>query len=172
MKRINNKTIDNNNDKLNIFNILDLFNSQKIDKLYDKSVYLCNKLKRELSQMSQISLINDSTIIETINPEMKKININNNIEKLLIKKIKLIKNKKLPFNRINRNKFIKKRKKSFFSFEKWNKENLNSSKKEDSQNSTLKYYKNVYNNNKEFSEFLIVFRQIEMQIIIILYLEL
>ena len=148
MKKIDGNITDiniNNNPGLNIFNRLKLFNCKKINNIFDKNISLCDKLTKQLFQLSSF---NEKTINEATNQNKK-----NNLDKfIIIKKNKVNKNKICKFNRTNRQNFLKK---SFISFEKRNKEKYSSNKEEEStflsknSSSFNKNYKSFYKNNTE-----------------------
>ena len=154
-KRIDDNSIDNNSFNLNIFNKLNLFNCQKINKIFDKSISFCDKLKKELSKLSSN---NNSSIIDSFSQE-KNYNTHK-IDKFMMN-IKLTKNINFQFNRKLSEKSTKKRK-IFFSFEKMRQQKKNANKKEEltilSPKSTL------FNNNKSNKRKNNEFKQIKNRI--------
>ena len=91
MKKIKEEISAINNMKLNIFKRLTLSNCKKLNKLCFNSVSLCDKLTQELWQFCQI---NDNII-------MKKNSEENQIKKLILKRLRLKKKKSYQFNRFN-----------------------------------------------------------------------
>ena len=130
---------------LNTFNRLKLFNLKKINNICDKSLSLCDKLTKQLFQLSSF---NEKTINETINQKK-----NNNLDKfIIIKENRVNKSKICKFKRANSQHFLKK---SFVSFEKRNNEKYSSNREEEStflsknSSSFNKNYKSFYKNYSE-----------------------
>ena len=148
MKKANDPVIGISNIKLNIFKQLKLFDCDKINKIFDKRLSICNKLTKELSKINSF----DKANFKPNNQEME-------IDKFILKKIKLFKKKKIQFNnKFNRTytKIFLKKNKNSFSLEKINKKTINTKRKENQidKNDIKKINNKLFNKviNKNISE--------------------
>ena len=133
------------------FTRLKLFQCGKINKIFDNSLLICNRISKDLNKLSSFS---NSTINETRTEEIN--DYKNNIGKFTLKKLKIIKNKK---EFIKYNKKIKlNKKKVLFSLSNKNKEendkfilNNNSVSKNTSLPNLKQFYKKIIFNEKSIS---------------------
>ena len=83
MKTVSTDKINNNYMKLRTFNKLKLFDCEKINKIFDKSLYISNKLSKELNHLCSL----DTSIIKETNKTYIHENMKNKIKKFITNKI-------------------------------------------------------------------------------------